>query len=422
MSRKTRKLMWSVPLIAAVAAIGALAIFVALQPNGVQADHVDLPGTPTDVTAKAMGRSEVTVTWKAPSSGGTPDYYRIDRSSGDNAGDVWMRLVQMHTDSTLSISDTDGIKPGTAYHYRVFAVNVAGTGQSSSLTEKSLDTTDAAEAPGPVLTLTSTAAGPNQIDLSWYPPADNGGAAVTRYCIATKGGAGTLPTATDVTGNCTHTTPPTSGSALTAISVGTATPPVGDGAGTIVIAAPDAAGKVTYMHTKLLANNAREYQVYAVNRVGISSAASAKRTLSTEAAKTPSAPRQLRAVVTGDADTDDDGNLDNPGVSLYWNWPANDGGAPVTSFTVQKSEAGAAAADVGGGTVAAPADPTDGAGAATALITDTPTATVSNVKYIVKAVNGTGATAKTGPAAEITLRFPFRADSRPGDVTRACSH
>ena len=33
MSRKTRKLMWSVPLIAAVAVIGALAAFMTLQPG-----------------------------------------------------------------------------------------------------------------------------------------------------------------------------------------------------------------------------------------------------------------------------------------------------------------------------------------------------------------------------------------------------
>ena len=37
MSRKTRKLMWSVPLVAAVAVIGALAAFVMLAPNGALA-------------------------------------------------------------------------------------------------------------------------------------------------------------------------------------------------------------------------------------------------------------------------------------------------------------------------------------------------------------------------------------------------
>ena len=35
MSRKTRKLMWSVPLIAAVAVIGALAAFMTLTPGSL---------------------------------------------------------------------------------------------------------------------------------------------------------------------------------------------------------------------------------------------------------------------------------------------------------------------------------------------------------------------------------------------------
>ena len=37
MSRKTRKLIWSAPLVAVLAVAGALALFVALSPNGAQA-------------------------------------------------------------------------------------------------------------------------------------------------------------------------------------------------------------------------------------------------------------------------------------------------------------------------------------------------------------------------------------------------
>ena len=44
MSRKTRKLMWSVPLVAVFAVIGALAIFVVQTPNLAQAH--DVPGVP----------------------------------------------------------------------------------------------------------------------------------------------------------------------------------------------------------------------------------------------------------------------------------------------------------------------------------------------------------------------------------------
>ena len=59
MSRKTRKLIWSAPLVVVLAVAGALAMFVALTPNGVLAH--DLPGAPGDVTATADGPTVIKV-------------------------------------------------------------------------------------------------------------------------------------------------------------------------------------------------------------------------------------------------------------------------------------------------------------------------------------------------------------------------
>ena len=359
MSRKTRKLIWSAPLVAVFAVVGALALFVALSPNGAQADHVDLPGIVLDVTATADGRSAVDVTWKAPEDGGTPDYYRIDRSSGEHAGDVWMRLVQMHTGADLSISDMDGIKPGTAYHYRVFAVNVAGTGPSSDLSEHSMATTDGSVRPGAVRMLTATVDGPNQINLSWYPPEDNGGSNITRYCIATAGATGddtadtdgVLPVpdsaippqfpATNGSDNpCAHNTPPTDATKLTAIRAD-------NGAGVIVIRAPMGDGKVSYMHTKLMAQDERRYEVYAVNANGISTSASAAAPIpQTADAGKPGAPK-LRLVPGGTTTNDvfvPDGN-----ASLYWTWPDN-GGADIARWQLQMREDSGEWTDVGDAT------------------------------------------------------------------------
>ena len=183
MSRKTRKLIWSAPLVAVLAVAGVLAMFVMLAPNGAQASHVDLPGIVTDVDSEAEGRSKIELTWAAPSTGGAVDYYRIDRSlPGDN--DNWMRLVTRHT-GERSYTDTMGLKPNKSYDYRVFAVNSAGTGPSSDLTVSSTAFTGEASRPGPVQMLTATVMGPNQIDLSWNPPESDGGASVVRYCIAT---------------------------------------------------------------------------------------------------------------------------------------------------------------------------------------------------------------------------------------------
>ena len=50
MSRKTRKLIWSAPLVAVLAVAGALALFVALAPGAAQATHEMLPGAPQNFT------------------------------------------------------------------------------------------------------------------------------------------------------------------------------------------------------------------------------------------------------------------------------------------------------------------------------------------------------------------------------------
>ena len=69
MSRKTRKLIWSAPLVAVLAVAGALAMFVALAPSGAQAQEVMVPGAVTDLEATANSRSSIELTWEAPTGG-----------------------------------------------------------------------------------------------------------------------------------------------------------------------------------------------------------------------------------------------------------------------------------------------------------------------------------------------------------------
>ena len=328
MSRKTRKLIWSAPLVAVLAVVGALALFVALSPNGAQADHVDLPGIVLDVTATADGRDTIDVKWKAPTDGGAVEHYRIDRS--EDGGDNWMRLVQMHTDG-LSYTDMMGLEPGEDYEYRVFGVNAAGTGPSSDLSAHSMATTDSAERPGPVRTLTGTAMGPKQINLAWYPPEDNGGSNITRYCISTTAG-GTLPVpdtadppAFSGENACLHNTPPTGNAAVSGVSQGLTALRAANSAGVIVIRAPEGDGKVEFMHTKLPASQERTYEVYAVNEQGISTTATAVAPApETKAPGKPGKPT-LRVVADNTANQ----------VDLFWTWPADNGGADIVSFDVQ---------------------------------------------------------------------------------------
>ncbi len=363
MSRKTRKLIWSVPLVAVFAVVGALAAFVALTPNGTQAHDLDLPGIVMDVTATADGRDTIDVKWKAPSSGGPISYYRIDRSEN---GDVWMRLVEMHTDGT-SYTDMMGLKVNKTYHYRVFAVNAAGTGPSSDLSAHSMAMTDDAGRPGVVRMLTGKVMGPNQIDLSWYPPEDDGGASITRYCVVTVARAADLP----ALGTCVHNTPPTTAAGIVTITENA-------NGGTIVLRAPeDGSVKVGFMHKDLRADTARKYEVYAVNSKGVSTAATAVAPVpQTDAPGKPSKPT-LRAVATS-----------TTAVQLFWTWPADNGGKEIGTFDID-TKVGSAAWDSADGTIGTNNDNQAGAGADAVSAQNTQSIAGNNsFSYRVRANNG----------------------------------
>ena len=307
MSRKTRKLMWSVPLIAAVAVIGALALLVSLSPNLAQAH--DVPGVPTDLSAmpaqddpstpEVEGRTQIVLTWKAPT--GTDmgiTGYRIDRSKD---GHVWKELVaNSGTPDVLTYTDTvKGSAAGTEYFYRVLAVNTSGVGPMSVIDD---GTTLPLEAPDAPENVKAEANGATEIVLRWMPPEDDGGSAITKYRIIwDPPGAVGFPGAAGIT-------------------AGTQTVE-GD-----VCEFSANGGYLEYRHKKLMANQEYRFQVYAINSIGVSSG-SAIRNATTDDKEQPDAPTDVLAV-----------QVDATTVQLYWNWPESNGGAPITGFRVEVTE------------------------------------------------------------------------------------
>ena len=260
MSRKTRKLIWSAPLVAVLAVAGALAIFAALAPSGAQAAHVGLPSVVTNLEAEADGSRAIDVSWDAP-SGSLVDGYRIDRSKD---GNVWVTDQTNHQGTTYT---NGGLKAGDTYYYRVFAVNLVGTGPVST---DVLAQTDFAEAPGTIRSLLARATDQNTIELSWRAPTDDGGADIVRYHIHFASDGETIPAQGE-----TAVVPADPGLLHT------------DGPVT------------TYDHEDLVAGTRYRYQVYAVNDDNLKSANPGD----TEAATThdldkPGAPTVLRAVQT----------------------------------------------------------------------------------------------------------------------------
>ena len=216
MSRKTRKLIWSAPLVAVLAVAGALAIFAALSPNWAQAHEgnmaADPPGAVTGLTAEADGYNAIVLKWNPPAStaGGAPTGYRIDIAADVSNSHVW----QFHETIGVNVSgakhtytDRMDLSAGAQRRYRVTGFNEAGVGATSILPSSIVGLTAPATIPGPVLALRARAGSGDDtgnILLSWSEPTDTGGEDIALYCIVASTGRDNVDAETPNATSCVH--------------------------------------------------------------------------------------------------------------------------------------------------------------------------------------------------------------------------
>ena len=124
MSRKTRKLIWSAPLVAVFAVVGALAIFAAQTPNVAFAAP---PTAPASLTAEAADNGKtITLAWTADT--GTPPVtsYRVEASEDEPTA--------FQTVATRSANGYEhSVAPGSTWFYRVYATNSDGESLPSDI-------------------------------------------------------------------------------------------------------------------------------------------------------------------------------------------------------------------------------------------------------------------------------------------------
>ena len=258
------------------------------------------PGAPTGLTATAHGATQIDLSWTAPANDGGAAItdYKIEVCARATAPECDTDAEWSELDSATVSTDTayahTGLTLGTTRHYRISAINSAGTGDASAVASATTVT-----APGRVTGLTATANGQTQIDLSWTAPANDGGSAISAYKIevcaqATAAACDTEPEWSTLTGRVAPAT--------------------------------------TYAHTGLTAGTTRHYRVRAVNSVD-EGAASAVASATTTAA--PGAPTGLTARANGPTQID-----------LSWTAPANDGGSAIVAYKIEVcAQATAAACD-----------------------------------------------------------------------------
>ena len=127
-----------------------------------------VPGPPQNLTAAANGQTQIDLSWIAPTfTGGAPiTGYRVEVSAN---GSAWSDL-EADTGTTSTSYSHAGLTPGSTRHYRVSAINSAGTGTASNVASVTTGSTPsgnssatrsfspASVAPGGQVTVTITAA------------------------------------------------------------------------------------------------------------------------------------------------------------------------------------------------------------------------------------------------------------------------
>ena len=238
------------------------------------ASATTLTGVPTapSLTARANGATEIKLTWTKPDDRGS-DIYGYQLQQSDN-GDDWYSL-----DGSISASDSEyvhtGLSGGTTKHYRVRAQNDNGDGQWSTTRSAR---TDAGGPDAPVLTL--TAVDNNQIDLSWTEPANNG-SSIRGYWVE-RSVDGDEPWERLTSNNRT----------------------------------------TEYSDSTLFRGVTRHYRVAAFNGAGTGPYSATKSDTTTgDPATAPGTPTLLHLSAVG-----------RNHVTITWDPPADDGGAPVTAY------------------------------------------------------------------------------------------
>jgi titin len=146
------------------------------------------PDAVTDLTA-SRDNAKATLSWTEPAANGAPIKSYVVEYTTDNAVH-WTTVTGSFTGSPVTVG---GLTNGTSYTFAVAAVNAAGTGAFSNVSNAVVPATTPAAPTG-----VSAVAGDSQVTVSWLVPADDGGVAISSYDVRYSADGGTTWTSSGV--------------------------------------------------------------------------------------------------------------------------------------------------------------------------------------------------------------------------------
>ncbi len=258
--------------------IGCFLAFDAAAVNTLRAieQAPDAPGTPADLTAVA-GNGQIAVSWAEPADtgGSAITVYTLAYKATTSGCPITLDATwTVRTISNTSVTIT-GLTNGTAYRLCAKAANTAGDSDWVGTTATPATT------PGAPANVDAVS-GDGELTVSWTEPADTGGSAITVYTLAYQAGATACPADADAAWNPRIT----SNTSVTIVGLANGT------AYRLCVKAANTAGDSGWVAT------------------------------TATPATTPGAPGNVDAV-SGDGE-----------LTVSWTAPANNGGAPITDYTV----------------------------------------------------------------------------------------
>ena len=148
-------------------------------------------GAPTGLTARAMGPTQIELSWTAPKNVGDDEITGYQIQFGDlitTTGD-WVDLDDLvpNTGNDKTTYTDDGseqaLSAETTRRYRVYAINAANTDNTSDGSNVASATTGEATVPGKPTALRLTPTTSQAITLNWTAPINTGGDMITGYRI-----------------------------------------------------------------------------------------------------------------------------------------------------------------------------------------------------------------------------------------------
>ncbi|MGH3179799.1 MAG: fibronectin type III domain-containing protein, partial [Streptosporangiaceae bacterium] len=271
---------------------------VSAEVSATPAAPVTAPGAPRGLTA-AAGDAQVSLSWQAPGSNGgaTITGYRVYQGTSKNP-------VASVTGTGTGTS-VKNLANGTAYSFKVTAVNKAGEGPASG----AASATPTAKVTKPGLPNGLAASpGNGKVTLSWTTPGSDGGTGISGYEIyrgTSPGGESGTPVNASLVAGTSFT--------VTGLTNGT-----------------------RYYFTVAAVNKAK-LQSAKSGEASATPAAGASASASASASGSASATGPATASPSGGATATATGLTATPGngeVGLSWTAPASDGGAPPASYHV----------------------------------------------------------------------------------------